>query len=70
MLQYMGLQRAGHDLATEQQQFYIYIYIHTHTYICKFSGTQILLKLIGQLKKIVNQPYFRGNGNTYIIRTY
>ena len=33
MLQSMGSQRVGLDLATEQQQLYIYIYSHTHIYI-------------------------------------
>ena len=33
VLQSMGSQRVGLDLATEQQQWYIYIFTHTHTHI-------------------------------------
>ena len=34
VLQSMGLQRAGHDWATEQQQQWIYIYIYVCVCVC------------------------------------
>ena len=38
MLQSMGLQRAGHDLATEQQQWIAHIYVYIYISVISTMG--------------------------------